>query len=85
MGFPMAVNLRSKVDKSTKILICDVSPDQIEKYKSTVQGKGEVGTIANGAEAARQAVSSAKDGLVASELTMVFRMLSSQCFLHRTV
>ena len=63
MGFPMAVNLRSKIDKSTKIIICDVSPEQIEKYKSTIRGQGEVDVVANGAEAARQAVSTEEESL----------------------
>lgn len=57
MGFPMAVNLRTKMDKNTKLLVCDVSEEQIGKYRTKVQGKGEVEVVSNGAEAARLAVS----------------------------
>ena len=56
MGFPMAVNLRTKMDKNSKLLVCDVSPEQIERYQAKVQGAGEVEVVSNGAEAAKLAV-----------------------------
>lgn len=58
MGYPMAVNLRSKIDPSYKILICDISKDAISKYQAQVKGKGTVDVIPNGFEAAQAAVSS---------------------------
>ena len=42
MGFPMAINLRKGLHKNVKILICDVSSEQIQKYKGKVTGEGEV-------------------------------------------
>jgi hypothetical protein len=57
MGYPMAVNLRKKMNTSAKILVCDVSQDQIAKYKSALSGEGEIEVVKDGAEAARRAVS----------------------------
>ena len=57
MGYPMAVNLRSKLGPEYTVLICDVNKAAIEKYKQQTQGKGPVGVVANGAEAVRASVS----------------------------
>jgi 3-hydroxyisobutyrate dehydrogenase len=57
MGYPMAVNLRSKIDPSYKILICDISKDAISKYQTQVKGKGAIDVVRNGFETAQAAVS----------------------------
>ena len=56
MGYRMAVNLRSKIDSSYKILICDISKDAISKYQSQMKGKGEIDVVENGFQAAQAAV-----------------------------
>jgi len=48
MGYPMAVNLRQKMNTSAKLLICDVSQDQIAKYKSALSGQGEIEVVKDG-------------------------------------
>lgn len=57
MGYPMAVNLRSKIGPSYKILICDISKDAISKYQTQVKGKGAIDVVPNGFEATQAAVS----------------------------
>jgi 3-hydroxyisobutyrate/3-hydroxypropionate dehydrogenase len=56
MGYPMAVNLRSRIESDYKILICDISKDAISKYQSQLQGKGSIAVVSNGFEAAQAAV-----------------------------
>lgn len=55
MGYPMAVNLRTKLDDSHTLLICDVSTDALSKFQSEVSGKGPVEVVSNGQEAIRRA------------------------------
>lgn len=56
MGYPMAINLRKKMDPSHKLLICDVSKDALTKFQSEMSGSGPIEVVANGAEAVAQAV-----------------------------
>ncbi|TKX26220.1 hypothetical protein C1H76_1573 [Elsinoe australis] len=55
MGYPMAINLRKKMDPSHKLLICDVSKDALTKFQSEMSGSGPIEVVANGAEAVAQA------------------------------
>ncbi|KAK5211561.1 hypothetical protein LTR67_002064 [Exophiala xenobiotica] len=55
MGYSMAVNLRSKLDSSYTLLICDVSSALIQKFQSQMSGKGPVEVISNGHEAVSRA------------------------------
>jgi 3-hydroxyisobutyrate/3-hydroxypropionate dehydrogenase len=57
MGYPMAVNLRSKMGNEKTLLICDVSEEAISKFQKETEGKGPVKVVKNGLEAALQAVS----------------------------
>ena len=57
MGYGMAVNLRSKLDKNVKFYICDVNQEAIKRFKSELNGYGPVEVVKNGAEAAQVAVS----------------------------
>lgn len=57
MGYPMAVNLRSRMDPHRTLLICDVSKDAIARFQAQMKGEGPVGVIKNGYEAAIKAVS----------------------------
>lgn len=56
MGYPMAVNLRSKIDSSKTLLICDVSEEALSKFEKQMEGKGPVKRVKNGFEAVQQAV-----------------------------
>lgn len=56
MGYPMAVNLRTKIDPSYKILICDISKDVISRYEEECKGKGSLAVVQNGYEAVQAAV-----------------------------
>lgn len=55
MGYPMAVNLRSKLPSSSKILICDVSSDALSKFQSELSDKGPIEVVKSGFEAAQKA------------------------------
>ncbi|KAK0629389.1 3-hydroxyisobutyrate dehydrogenase-like protein [Bombardia bombarda] len=55
MGYPMAKNLRSGLDSSKTLLICDVNTEALERFKSETEGKGPVEIISNGFEAAKAA------------------------------
>lgn len=57
MGYGMAVNLRSKLDKSITFHICDVSEDTINRFKSELDGHGPINVVSSGAEAVQSAVS----------------------------
>lgn len=56
MGYPMAVNLGSKIGSDTTIYVCDVVQPVIEKYIQTLNGKLPIKTVKNGYEAAQVAV-----------------------------
>lgn len=56
MGYPMAVNLRSKLDPSKTVLICDVSEEALSKFEKQMADKGPVRRVKNGFEAVQQAV-----------------------------
>lgn len=56
MGFGMAVNLRSKLDKSTTMFVCDTDSTAIEKFKSEVGHHGPIEVVPNGFEAVKRAV-----------------------------
>ncbi|KAI1614776.1 3-hydroxyisobutyrate dehydrogenase [Exophiala viscosa] len=55
MGYPMALNLRSALDDSYKLLICDVSEAALSKFQSEASGKGPVEVIKSGHEAINSA------------------------------
>ncbi|GAB7349607.1 hypothetical protein MBLNU459_g0293t2 [Dothideomycetes sp. NU459] len=55
MGYPMAVNLRKKMDPSHTLLVCDVSEDALLRFQTQMEGKGPVRTVTNGFEAVQAA------------------------------
>jgi 3-hydroxyisobutyrate dehydrogenase-like beta-hydroxyacid dehydrogenase len=55
MGYPMAVNLRKRLDKSHTLLICDVVPEALQKFQTETADKGPVEVIQNGSEAIQKA------------------------------
>ena len=55
MGYSMAVNLRTKLPKSTTVLICDVVPAALEKFQTQVAGTGPVEVVKTGFDAALRA------------------------------
>lgn len=57
MGYGMARNLRSKIDKDTTLVVCDVNPEAIDKFKSEMSDHGPIEVAKNGFEAVQKAVS----------------------------
>jgi 3-hydroxyisobutyrate dehydrogenase len=57
MGYGMAVNLRSKLDRSVKFYICDVNQEAIKRFQSELDGYGPIEVVKSGAEAVQVAVS----------------------------
>jgi len=57
MGYGMAMNLRSKLDSSQMLYICDTSNEAIERFQSETNTLGSVEDVSNGAEAVQSAVS----------------------------
>jgi len=55
MGYGMAVNLRSKMDPSATLLICDVNKSALEKFQTQMEEKGEIKVVENAFEAAKAA------------------------------
>lgn len=56
MGYGMAVNLRSKLDNSQTMYICDISNDAINRFRTELEGQGPIEVVENGAEAVKSAV-----------------------------
>jgi hypothetical protein len=56
MGYSMAVNLRTRMDPSTTLLVCDVNQGAIEKFLKQMKGKGKIEVVKTGKEAASRAV-----------------------------
>lgn len=56
MGYPMALNLRSKMDPKATLLINDVSESALAKFQEEMKSKGPIEVVKNGAEAAERAV-----------------------------
>lgn len=60
MGYGMALNLRSKMDKDQTLYICDVSDQAIQKFQKELDGQGPIEVVNTGAEAVKSAVSNAR-------------------------
>lgn len=56
MGYGMAVNLRSKLDDTWTMYICDVNSQALERFREETQGYGLVEVVQNGFEAIKAAV-----------------------------
>ena len=56
MGFPMARNLRAKIPRSSRLVICDVVESQIKKFLLENEGVGETQVASSPREVAEQAV-----------------------------
>lgn len=56
MGYPMAVNLRSKIGKEKTIVVSDVDMSVCERFKSDMSEHGPVSIVKNAYEAVRVAV-----------------------------
>lgn len=57
MGYPMACNLRSKMDSKHTLVVCDVSEAAIAQFRKEMAGKGPIEVVKTGAEAVKAAVS----------------------------
>ena len=84
MGYGMAVNLRSKMDKNQTLYICDTSEEAIKKFQSEMSGHGPIQVVENGAEAVDHTVGQ-RLGLIRQpdSTDSNARTLFSQCY--RTV
>lgn len=40
MGYPMAINLRSKIDSDRQMFICDVKKSALDNFQTETEGKG---------------------------------------------
>lgn len=58
MGYGMAVNLRSKLDKKQTLYICDTNKDAIHRFQQQMASHGPIEVVQSGAEAVKRAVSS---------------------------
>lgn len=56
MGYPMAVNLRSKIGKDKTIVICDVNRDACERFKAEGSKHGAVEVVDSAYDAMQAAV-----------------------------
>lgn len=56
MGYPMAVNLRSKIGKEKTMVVCDVNAEACEKFKAEESKHGPIEIIGNAYEAMQIAV-----------------------------
>ena len=45
MGYPMAVNLRTKLDSDRKMFTCDVNKSALDRFQEEMEGKGPVQTL----------------------------------------
>ena len=57
MGYGMAMNLRSKLDSSQTLYICNTSNEAVERFQSETTTFGRVKVVKNGAEAVQSAAS----------------------------
>lgn len=57
MGYPMAINLRRKLDPNVTLLISDISPAAVTRFQDEASEYGPVEVVQNGFEAAQDAVS----------------------------
>ena len=51
MGYGMARNLRSKIDKDTTFVVCDVNQEAIDRFKAEMSDHGPIEVTKNGFEA----------------------------------
>lgn len=56
MGYGMALNLRSKMNKDQTLFICDISNEAIDRFKTELNDEGPIEVVPNAAEAAKAAV-----------------------------
>jgi 3-hydroxyisobutyrate/3-hydroxypropionate dehydrogenase len=55
MGYPMALNLRSKMPPTSTLLIADVSAPALSSFQAQMSGKGPIKEVSNGFEAVQAA------------------------------
>ena len=81
MGYGMAVNLRSKMDRSHTLYICDISDEVIDRFKSELDGQGPIEVVTTGSEAVQKAVSiNAVLSLSIADSDIKERTLCSPCY-----
>jgi 3-hydroxyisobutyrate/3-hydroxypropionate dehydrogenase len=56
MGYPMTKNVRTELGPEKTLLICDVSNNAPDRFKTETEGQGPVGVVSSGDEAAKAAV-----------------------------
>lgn len=57
MGYPMAINLRTKMDATAILYVYDVSESAISRFQRETGGMGTVKVVRSGFEAVQAAVS----------------------------
>lgn len=56
MGYPMAVNLRTKMEKSQVLLISDISKSALQRFQEQMKDQGMVAIVDTGFDAVQKAV-----------------------------
>ncbi|KAF7188971.1 putative 3-hydroxyisobutyrate dehydrogenase, mitochondrial [Pseudocercospora fuligena] len=58
MGYPMALNLRRKIDSDRELIVCDINQDVINRFQKQTEDDGPVKVVNTAYEALQEAVSS---------------------------
>ncbi len=58
MGYPMAINLRSKIDSNRQMFICDVNKSALDRFQTEMDGKGSVQVMESAYQVIQAAVRS---------------------------
>lgn len=56
MGYPMAINLRKRMEKDKTLFVCDVSEDAVARFRQEMEGQGPIEVVNTGCDAAKAAV-----------------------------
>ncbi len=56
MGYGMAVNLRTKVNRDITLVVCDVNQEAVDRFRAEVTDHGPIEVARNGFEAIQKAV-----------------------------
>ncbi|EME84955.1 uncharacterized protein MYCFIDRAFT_83007 [Pseudocercospora fijiensis CIRAD86] len=55
MGYPMAMNLRKKIDADRTLIVCDVNQDAVKRFQEQTKGLGPVKVVGTAYEALQEA------------------------------
>lgn len=82
MGYPMAKNLRAGLGKETRLLICDVNAEALDRFIQEAEGMGPVNIVKNGSEAVQAAVRRSRHTLTRDLIEAYLRVASEHRHNH---